>query len=188
MLSDKIRTILAHRTRGVIKDSTRIAAAVLVLIYPKDSEEHLLLTKRSNTLAEHRGQVSFPGGVCDPEDDSLQATALREAQEEVGIDGRMVKVLGLLDDCLTTTSNYVITPVLAEMDWSPRFCPNPAEVEEILEIPLAFFLRSTYTHRAAPAGPSVNAPTPVFRFQDYCIWGATARIVEQCADLLTERG
>lgn len=187
MLNQKIRTLLAQRTREVINDSTRIPAAVLVLIYPKDSEDHLLFTKRSNTLAEHKGQVSFPGGVRDPEDDSLQTTALREAQEEVGIDGRMVKVLGLLDDCLTATTNYVITPVLAEMDGAPRFCPNPAEVEEVLEIPLAFFLGKAGPYGTLPAAEK-EAPTPVFRYQDYCIWGATARIVEQCAALLAEQG
>lgn len=185
MLNEKIRARLAHRTREVINDTTRIPAAVLVLIYPKDSEDHLLFTKRSNTLAEHKGQISFPGGVRDPQDDSFQTTALREAQEEVGIEGSMVRVLGLLDDCLTATTNYVITPVLAEMDGVPRCSPNPAEVEEVLEIPLAFFVGQATSPHTLRDG-SRKVPTPVFRYRDYCIWGATARIVEQCVALLAE--
>jgi 8-oxo-dGTP pyrophosphatase MutT (NUDIX family) len=180
MLFDQIRKLLSTRTRSTIKTRGLTPAAVLVLLYEKEGETHILFTKRTETVADHKGQISFPGGVCDKEDESLEATALREAFEEVGIEPEQVEILGALDDCLTVATSYVITPVVGIVPTPPRFSINPEEVKEVIEIPLSFF------QHAVCNPPEVHSPPgyPTYHYGKHVIWGATARIVGQFLSLL----
>ncbi|HNR13024.1 MAG TPA: CoA pyrophosphatase [Thermodesulfobacteriota bacterium] len=182
LLPDQYRTLLAHRRRTVIEDQSLIPSAVLLLLYEKKGEPHILLTKRTNKVAAHKGQISFPGGVREATDRSLIATALREACEEVGVDSRTVEVLGYLDDCPTASTNYLITPVVGFISYIPAVRISPDEVEEVLEVPIAGL------QKAAPSSVTiVDAPTlpddPQYLYGDHIIWGATARILEQFLSL-----
>ena len=185
MLFDQIKNLLSTRTRNTIETKGLTPAAVLVLLYEKQGKPHLVFTKRTDMVADHKGQISFPGGVRDREDESLEATALREAFEEVGIDPRRVEILGLLDDGLTVATSYIITPVVGALPEAPRFSINPEEVQEVIEIPLAFF------HNASPAETipdtsGVLSPPgyPTYHYGEHVIWGATARIIGQFLSLL----
>src|SRR4029079_6096255 len=103
-------------------------------------------TRRTDHLPTHAGQISFPGGSADPGDADPAATALREAQEELGIPVADVTVLGTLPGVLTVVSNYLITPVIGRAAARPAFAPNPGEVAEVIELPLAA-LRAPGVHR-----------------------------------------
>jgi len=180
MLFDQIRKLLSPRTRNTIETKGLTPAAVLVLLYEKQGEVHILFTKRTEMVADHKGQISFPGGVRDNEDESLEATALREAFEEVGIDRDRVEILGLLDDSLTVATSYIITPVVGVLPTPPRFSINPEEVIEVIEIPLSFFQNASQ-HETTLDIPGVpSAPSyPTYHYGEHVIWGATARIMGQ---------
>jgi 8-oxo-dGTP pyrophosphatase MutT (NUDIX family) len=154
-------------------------AAVLLLLYPAPTtgEETLLFTRRTETLPSHRGQISFPGGRIEPDDPDSAAAALREAYEEVGLDPTSVEVRGTLPDVYTVVSSYLITPVVGGAITRPAFVPNPAEVAELIEVPVAA-LRDPAIHyaqtRPTPRGPVV---VHFYQYGPYTIWGATARIL-----------
>ncbi|HEU5348698.1 MAG TPA: CoA pyrophosphatase, partial [Ktedonobacterales bacterium] len=117
--------------------SARVAA-VLPLLYPRDGIPYLLFTRRSSGLRRHRGEISFPGGSSDPTDTSLAATALREAWEETHLAQIQVEVLGALPPLFTVVSNFWVTPIVGWLaEGLPELTPNPAEVEEIIEVPVA---------------------------------------------------
>ena len=177
-LIDRYRNILAMRSRKTIDDDHRVPSAVLLLLYEKEGIPCILLTKRSNNVPKHKGQISLPGGSREPKDTSLIVTALREAFEEVGTPCRDVVVLGLLDDCVTSTSNFIITPVVGFLPYAPDIVINPGEVEEAIEIPLAFF-RDAIHKQVVPHDNGTVQPYPEFVYGDYLIWGATAKILEQ---------
>lgn len=181
-LPDRYRTLLSHRRRMVIEDESRIPSAVLLLLYEKNGEPHILLTKRTHTVASHKGQISFPGGVRESRDRNLIATALREACEEVGVDSRTVEVLGFLDDCPTVSTNYLITPVVGFIPYIPAVRINPDEVEEVLEVPLVGLHKSASSSMAL-IDTLVSPEDPEYLFRDHVIWGATARILEQFLSL-----
>lgn len=151
-------------------------AAVLLGIVQR-SEPTVLLTQRTAHLSSHSGQVAFPGGRADPEDASPAATALREAQEEVGLDPGHVEVLGELP-LYVTGSAYLVTPVVALIEPACRLEPNPHEVADLFEVPLAFLLDPAHHRRHAFewqgvrrewfSMPYVDGPHERF------IWGATA--------------
>lgn len=185
MLFDQIRKLLATRTRNISEAKELTPAAVLVLLYEKQGEIHIALTKRTETVADHKGQISFPGGVRDKEDESLEATALREAFEEVGIDPEGVEILGLLDDGLTIATSYIITPVVGALPAAPRFSINPEEVKEVIEIPLSFFQNASQQETTLDI-PGIPSPPgyPTYHYGEHVIWGATARIMGQFLLLL----
>jgi 8-oxo-dGTP pyrophosphatase MutT (NUDIX family) len=154
-------------------------AAVLVPLFERDSRVHILLTQRTNDLPSHAGQISFPGGKPEPGDSGPRATALREAQEEIGLLPSSVDVIGQLDDCATFVTNYLITPIVGVIpDRSDRVV-NPREIASLIEAPLDDFL----VRGALRTEPVVRAGLPVIRFyyliQGHIVWGATARILTQ---------
>lgn len=114
-------------------------AAVLVPIVPRSTGATLLLTERASGLRQHSGQIAFPGGKVDPDDPSPIATALREAEEEIGLDPRHVRPLGYLDAYLSN-SNYFVLPVVATVDPGMTLRLNPEEVESAFEVPLDFLM------------------------------------------------
>ena len=184
MIKTQLRKILSTRYRNKIEAKGCIPAAVLILLYEKDGIPYLLLTKRTQKVADHKGQISFPGGVRDEKDESLEVTALREAAEEVGIDINKVEILGLLDDFLTVSTNYVITPVVGISSSPLQFSINPEEVEEIIEIPLSFFQDSLKTKSRFPDKNTIDDVYPSYRYGEHLIWGATAKILEQFLDII----
>ena len=160
----------------VLGDGTLVAASVLVPLCVRETGLSVLFTRRVEGLRQHAGQVSFPGGRRDAADADALATALRESHEEIGLDARAVQALGYLD-CFDTISGYSVTPVVARIVGEFRARPNPAEVAEVFEVPLAW-LRDPDHHRIR----QVEALGQVrfiheYRFGERLIWGATAGIL-----------
>ncbi|HEY5800728.1 MAG TPA: CoA pyrophosphatase, partial [Burkholderiaceae bacterium] len=136
---------------------------------------HVLLTQRTAHLTDHAGQISFPGGRAEPHDANAIATALRETDEEIGLNARYIEVLGTLPDYVTA-SGYRVTPVVALIDPEHTLQADPYEVAEIFEVPLAYLMDGAH-HERRTAFVSERAGQRTFYampYRGYFIWGATA--------------
>ena len=150
-------------------------AAVLIPIVG-GPEPTVIFTVRTDTLPSHKGQISFPGGSIDGTDASAEAAALREAREELGLDIGRWRVLGELDAVPTFVSGFVITPVVGWTEEAPEIDPNPAEVADVLKVPIDDLAEDI----RRPPGFSHGGrtfPTEAWIWHDHVIWGATARVV-----------
>jgi 8-oxo-dGTP pyrophosphatase MutT (NUDIX family) len=182
------RAIAKHQP--VLRPDFGDAAAVLVPLLPRPEGLHVLFTERSKELRAHAGQISFPGGRVDEGDADVRAAALREAREEVGLRQEHVELLGMLDDCPTFVTGFVITPVVGLVDplaftaagrypWNP----SPAEIAALHELPLADFqdpknLRVEWREREG-----VQFELFWYTVKGQTVWGATARILHQLIEL-----
>lgn len=159
----------------LLGNTPRRPAAVLVGVR-EGVQPRLVLTVRTNDLPSHAGQVAFPGGRTDPEDVDAIATALRESEEEIGLERRLVTPLGFLDR-FETISGYNITPVVARIDPEARLYPAPAEVAEVFEVPLSFFLEPANLRRYTMEFRGHRRDMVEFVHGGHRIWGATAAMV-----------
>jgi 8-oxo-dGTP pyrophosphatase MutT (NUDIX family) len=159
-----------------------VPAAVLVPIVT-GLTPGVLLTKRTSHLTTHAGQVSFPGGRIDPTDATPEAAALREAEEEIALDASRVELVGRLPDYVTGTG-YRITPVLGLLPLGLELTPSPAEVEVILELPLAVLLDPEAPQRRRAFFRGRMREFWVWPHPDHYIWGATAAILVHLAQRL----
>lgn len=162
--------------RREIPASGYMQAAVLVALIRQDGDYELLLTRRTEEVETHKGQVAFPGGMRDHTDDTIVDTALREAAEELGIPPGSVRIAGLLDDLLTPTG-FVVTPVVGILERIPTLAPNAAEVADVFRAPLSFFAdeRNGRSERRNVAGKEYDV-----WFYDsggHLVWGVTAGII-----------
>jgi 8-oxo-dGTP pyrophosphatase MutT (NUDIX family) len=180
--ADRLEAALARRGRGPGFDLPGARrAAVLVPLVERDGETRVVLTLRAPDLRAHAGQWSFPGGACEDGDAHVVAAALREAEEEVGIAPASARVLGLLGDVPTST-RWLITPVVAVVAPAPSYRPNPREVAEIAEIPLAAF-GAPETIGIVERGAR-RIPILAFPVGRRNIWGATARILAELLEVV----
>lgn len=176
-LSPGSRLPLAEAARA---GAAPIAASVLVPIVLRQPAPTLLLTRRSEQLRDHPGQISFPGGRVEPHDASPAHTALREAAEEIGLDSAHVEVLGFLPDYLTVTG-FRITPVVALLTPPFTLAADAVEVAEIFEVPLGFVLDPRNHQRHAYTLPGRSGHYRAIPWGDYNIWGATAGMICELA-------
>lgn len=156
-----------------------IPAAVLVGVVT-GPDPAILLTKRNERLKRHAGQVSFPGGRIDPTDADAIAAALRETQEEVGIDPARIEVLGPFGDFLTGTG-FRITPVLATLPPGLAYTPAPEEVEAVFHYPLATLLNPEAPRRERQERNGATRDVWIWPHTEHVIWGATAAILAHLA-------
>jgi len=148
-------------------------ASVLVPVMRRRGGLTVLLTKRTETLRSHKGQISFPGGRREASDVSAAAAATREAEEEAGIPPAAVEVIGYLDD-YPTVSRYLVTPVVGLVEDLAQVRPCAREVAEIFEVPLPFLLERANFERKFLSREGFNVPFFELNFGGYRIWGATA--------------
>lgn len=160
-------------------------ASVLVPVIRRREGLRVLLTRRSETLRSHKGQISFPGGRREPTDASAAAAALREAEEEVGLPAPAIEVVGYLDDYPTLT-RYLVTPVVAMVEDVAEVRPCAREVAEIFEVPLAFLLDLGNFERKILSREGVNVPFFELNYGAYRIWGATAGMLWNLAGKVSE--
>ncbi len=159
-------------------------AAVLVGIVARVPEPTVILTQRTAHLADHAGQISFPGGRIEQDDQSPEAAALREAAEEIGLAAGHARLLGRLPVWETTTG-YHVTPVVAALTPPFDLTPDPHEVAEIFEIPLSFVLDAANHQLGSRLWQGRQRQFYVLPFQDRYIWGATAGMLVTLARVLT---
>jgi 8-oxo-dGTP pyrophosphatase MutT (NUDIX family) len=175
---------LAGRQRRALQIRDYRPAAVALLLRDRDGVSHVPLIVRPSEMRAHSGQIALPGGVRDDCDASFAACALREAEEELGIAPRAVRVLGELDDVPTPTG-FVITPVVAEQVSAVDYRPNPAEVSAVFEAPLDIFADpATAEDMGEREHWGIKYRLHAYRFGEHRIWGATARVLESLHDLL----
>jgi 8-oxo-dGTP pyrophosphatase MutT (NUDIX family) len=160
-------------------------ASVLVPFIRQNNSWHLLFTRRTDDVQDHKGQVSFPGGAIENEDHNEIIAALREAQEEIGLEPQDVSVLGQLDP-VATLSGYLITPVVAIIPANYTFTPSPQEVSRIFTIPLAWLAEAGHYNESVRTFPN-GITTPVFYydlFDGELLWGITAYITVALIDVI----
>jgi len=180
---DQIGTILSSRKRRVIEHPPFSHAAVLVPLFKKGDGCHLLFTKRSDQVKHHKGEISFPGGVVDEEDLELISTALREADEEIGLRKSDVQILGILDDIVTVTE-FIVTPIVGVFPYPYPFKVSAVEIAELIEVPLSSLLREKSFSEKEMIRGGQKEIVYAYQYEKHIIWGATARILKQFLDLI----
>ncbi len=180
-MKEHIQRILARYSPRTVSAPDLVPASVLLLLLPKDGEYHVLFTRRTDRVKHHKGEISFPGGARDDDDPTPLATALREAQEEVGIAPEDVEVLGPLDQ-VRTRYGYQVTPFVGDIPYPYRFIPREEEVAEVLEVPVSTLL-STEDKTGSVEVEGHHYQMVTYRYGHHVIWGATARMVQQFLDL-----
>ncbi len=159
---------------------THTRAAVVAPLFEYNGELGIVLIKRSENIGVHRGQIGFPGGMVEPRDNQdLLQTALREAEEELGIIPSEITILGRLSDRHTVVSGILVSPFVGEISFPYSFSPDPFEVESFHSISLKSLLE---TRQGAER--SFDLPEPVYLLRTFPVWGLTARIIMELADVL----
>lgn len=161
-------------------------SAVMVLFYPVDYKPHFCLMQRPTYEGTHSGQVSFPGGKMEPEDDSLKTTALRETFEEVGVEQDKIQVMGELTQVYIPPSNFLVSPFVGFLDERPTFVPDDYEVAEVLEVPVTTLLDDSIIKRGKiPVGSmGIKVNAPYFEIHQKIVWGATAVMLSELREML----
>lgn len=182
---DEVRrafAVLDSPARPALREQQGRPSAVLAPLYDDGGEAWVVLTRRSNHLRTHKGEVSFPGGGRDPSDRDLIATALRETQEEIGIDPATVEIIGELDHMTTFSGRAYIVPYVGALPGRPALVVNPHEVESIVEAPLSELLLAE-VYREEQWG--IDWPVHFFELVGDTVWGATGRMLRQLLGIVT---
>ena len=173
-----IREVLGGFPRRTIATGHLRPSAVLLPLFERDDEPHLLFTRRTDDVRHHRGEISFPGGAWEPHDENLQATALRETEEEIGLKAGDIEVLGRLDD-FESIHGYHVIPYVGIFPSSYPLTADPREIAEIIEVPIArlldpaIFRVEDWTHKGR------QIPVCFYTVDEHEIWGLTADILRQ---------
>jgi 8-oxo-dGTP pyrophosphatase MutT (NUDIX family) len=185
-LADRVMVLLTKRRSIIQTEWEARQAAVLIPIYSEKGEWYLVYTRRTEQVEQHRGQVSFPGGLVEELDQSAQETALREAEEEIGLKREAVQILGSLDWLLTVTQ-FQILPFIGLIPWPYSFQLNADEVARVFSVPLRWLMDpgNLELRYRLPTTEGPEVPVYYFKpFEDEIIWGATARITLNLLDIL----
>jgi 8-oxo-dGTP pyrophosphatase MutT (NUDIX family) len=181
---NEIRENLSRRERKIITHPSLTHAAVLVPLFNKEGNCHLLLTKRTDQVKYHKGEISFPGGMVDEDDLDLENTALREAFEEIGLKESDVQIIGVLDDIITVTE-FVVTPFVGLFPYPYPFKTSPVEIAELIEVPLSFLLTEENFNEREITTMGQRDIVSAYQYGEHTIWGATARILKQFLDIIS---
>jgi len=178
-----VRVALAEHQTARLDDPELVCAAVLIPLLFKNGEWHVLLTQRTDTVEHHKGQISFPGGACEPQDVDRLATALRETSEEVGVPPGAVQVLGSLDD-MPTISSFLITPYVGIIPHPFVYHLNRREVAAAVEVPLSFLRDPAHVRMEQRVYEGRTYDLWFWDYGPYTIWGVTGLILKRFLDLI----
>ncbi len=176
--------LLQKKSQAV--DTNPKLSAVLVLLYPVDDKVHTVLMLRNAYDGVHSGQISFPGGKSSDNDNSLETTALREAEEEIGIDRSEVSIIGKLTQLYIEPSRFLVYPFVGYLPSKPHFIPDKREVVDLIEMPLSFLVDENKV-REKDIVLNNNRGTifaPYFDVYDHVVWGATAMMLSELRDII----
>ena len=162
-------------------------ASVLIGLFDRHNETHLTFIRRASTLRAHSGEIAFPGGATDLSDVSPIVTALREAQEEIGLDPSRVEVLGIMQPVFTVVSNFLITPVVAYFPEGPGILQlQTSEVAELIVLPLQGLADPAIYHTEEWVREGMPRTIYFYDYDSHRIWGATARMLHALLELLRD--
>ena len=170
---------------GMVPLSELREAAVLVPLVERSDGLTMMLTQRTDHLEHHPGQISFPGGHIEPDDGTAENAALREAEEEVGLERKHVRIIGRLDQYVTSTG-FSITPVVGLVDPGYTVAPDEFEVAEVFEVPLSFLMDAGNHRRDSRVYKGTKREFYAMPYGGYYIWGATAGMIRNLYDVLME--
>ena len=170
-------------SHAVVGNGALKVSAVMIVLFCNSGEYWMVLNRRSHMVGRHKGEISFPGGVKDPSDAGLLFTALRETNEEMGIEPSNLKVLGSLDNVVTSTG-YIITPFVGIIKYPYEYSVNRMEVEEVLEVRLLDLFRKELQRDEVHIRDGEVVKSPIYSFDGRLVYGATARILQGFAALL----
>jgi 8-oxo-dGTP pyrophosphatase MutT (NUDIX family) len=174
------RVLLAPEEALALSVRGATEAAVLVPVYVEEGQLHAVFTRRREDLRRHAGEISFPGGRRDEDDSDLMQTALREADEEVGLSPRAVEIAGALQPTPTIATGYAVYPFVGVIEAGMAWTLSAREVAEVIELPLAALRAGYARRRLVRRGLPIRTDTYVV--DDHLIWGATARILADLFD------
>lgn len=185
IVKQRLKQALSQRQKTHIIDDNLISSAVLVPIFYKQGQYHILFTKRTERVKDHKGQISFPGGACEKKDSTALDTALRESAEEIGLAPEVVELLGELDDMPTISSGYIISPFVGVIPWPYPFKIDPIEVKELIEVPIPALLDKDCLRPFTEVVDDQEIASYAYYYQGNIIWGATYRILRQLLEIIT---
>jgi len=162
--------------RHYVPSPTARVAAVLVLLYLHEGEWYLPLTLRPETLPDHPGQISLPGGSVEATE-SLQQAALRELDEELGVPAEGIELVGLLSPLYVFGSNFLVNPLVGVLAGRPAWVPSPSEVAEVIELPLKHLLDASQHGTHTRLFDGATRSVPHIAWQEHRVWGATSMIL-----------
>jgi 8-oxo-dGTP pyrophosphatase MutT (NUDIX family) len=177
-----IQAALRAHPRRMVDIPERRRAAVLLMLFERHAEPWIVLTKRSQGVRSHKGEISFPGGSQDQTDADLWGTAVRETVEELGVDPAALQPLGALDDYPTFSSGFVVSAFVAAVDPPQRWRPSEHEIDEVIELPLDVLAQSHRTEVWEREG--IRFPMHIFEVDGCYIWGVTAFILRRFLDVI----
>lgn len=154
-------------------------AGVLILLYPIDGVPHVVLMKRNSYPGVHSDQISFPGGKFEEYDENIVQTAIREAEEEVGVNRQNIQLLTNLTQVYIPPSNFLVTPVLGYSEVKPEFTPDAKEVQEVIETPIHAFREKVNVKEMTLEVRGQKMKVPAYHIDDHVIWGATAMMIAE---------
>lgn len=161
-------------------------SAVLILFYPSENEIFIPLILRPQYDGVHGGQMAFPGGRAEKEDENLIRTAMREAQEEIGVRLTDITVVGQLTKLFIPPSNFFVQPVIGYMNNKPDFYPDAREVDKVIEITLSEITNPTIIGRKILHVRGVEVDAPFYQIQEHTVWGATAMMISELLTVIHE--
>ncbi|HUR71137.1 MAG TPA: CoA pyrophosphatase [Candidatus Limnocylindrales bacterium] len=182
MFAHKISSALISRTPEIIRGDGLKPAAVLIPIQERADGDYVVLTKRGDDMPTHKGQIAFPGGRVHVGDADLIATALRESQEEIGVDPEHVRVLGRLDE-FTAGYGIVVTPVVGVIPSQYDFRLDPAETSAVASVPIRSLMAPGTYVKNAHLSPGGHPSYHFYINNGWDVWGVTARILVQFLEL-----
>ena len=183
---DKLAEILNSRRKNTLAPHGTVTAAVLVPLFVKDGRRYVLLTKRSDMVEHHRGEISFPGGKLDPSDSSLMCCALRETDEEIGVAPEHVRIIGELDDFYTVATNFRVVPFVGIIPHPYKFVPSAREIAGLLSVPLDVFFDPARKSESIWIFKGEPVEVISYVWEGHNIWGATARILKHFTELIEQ--
>ena len=178
--------IVAARKQGIPQDRAPKKSAVLILLYPFQNGISTVLIERTVYTGVHSGQIAFPGGKAEETDPDLKYTALRETYEEVGIPVERVEIIGNLTDVYIHPSNYLVTPYIGYLNYSPEFLINEREVQKIIRMDVLNTEKLIRSSKKITYSNGLSIKTPFYDVEGYTIWGATAMMMSEFM-IITEK-
>jgi len=165
--------------KSLVKESS-----VLIILYPANEEIHCILIKRPATMKNHAGQIAFPGGVIEKSDANPLTAAIREANEEVGINPDSIEIIGQLSSLYISVSLFQIAPFIGWCNSIPKLKQNYSEVDKIIHFPLSKLLKEGKISQVKIKTSTGILEVPCYNYKDEIIWGATAMILTELIDII----